>query len=150
MKLFYQDNHIASIHGFISIHDAALIIQDTLNKKVILADIKLISETKNELRQSIRYKINLDAGDTPSLLGTTSDCVQLLLLHFSKLIVALESANSLEDVRAAAQSFKPLATQFVAAVDSGEVRLTLDVKTAETVINDVGLRATHVSNVLAP
>ncbi len=90
------------------------------------------------------------AGDTDSILGTTADCAQLLLLHFSKLIVALESANSLADVRAAALPFKSLATQFVNDVDAGEVVITSSIKTEQTVMADIGVRATHVSRVLAP
>jgi len=97
----------------------------------------------------LRQKISTTAGDTDSLLGTTSDGVQLLLHAFAQLTVGLHQASSLAQVREAAEPFNELATQFLAKVESGEVRWPYIDKGREPVMVEIEQRATKVADILA-
>ena len=97
----------------------------------------------------LRTQIHSKVADVESLLGTTSDGVQLLLVAFSQLVVALNNANSLADVRAAAAPYHDLASGFLAKVESGEVKLPYQSKGLDTVVGEIENRATAVAKVLA-
>ena len=100
-------------------------------------------------KQLIRSKIQADAGDSASLLGTTSDATQLLLYGFCQLVAALHKADSLADVRKAAQPYSELAAGFLGKVESGEVKLPFMGKGLEKVVGEIEQRATSVAEVLA-
>lgn len=99
-------------------------------------------------KKLVRGKINTQVADTDSLLGTTADGVQLLLFAFSQLTVGLHQANSLAEVREAAAPFNALATDFLAKVSSGEVKLPFQAKGLDSVVEDIEVRATAVTDVL--
>ena len=98
---------------------------------------------------ALRDNIVAKVGDTDSLLGTTNDGIQLLLHAFAQLTVGLHQAGSLAQVREAAEPFNELATQFLAKVDSGEVRLPCIDKGRESVMAEIEQRATKVADILA-
>ena len=98
--------------------------------------------------EHIRSAIQSNAGDTLSLLGTTSDATQLLLYGFTTLIAKLHTANSLAEVREAAAPFAELSAGFLAKVEGGEVKLPFMVKGLDSVVSDIEQRATTVAEVL--
>ena len=98
---------------------------------------------------ALRKSIVAKAGDTDSLLGTTNDGVQLLLHSFAQLTVGLNQANTLAQVREATEPFNEMAKQFLAKVDSGEIRLPYMDKGIDSVMTEIEQRATKVSDVLA-
>lgn len=107
-----------------------------------------VEKALNNKKQQARKQIHQDAGDDSSLLGTTTDGVQLLLYAFSKLTVALNTANSIEEVRMAAEPFNELATSFLGKIEAGDVKLPFQTKGLDNVVSDIENRATAVSNVL--
>ena len=104
---------------------------------------------EEEQRSQIRQAINEQAGDSASLLGTTSDATQLLLYGFCQLVAALHKADSLADVRKAAKPYSELAADFLGKVESGEVKLPFMGKGLEKVVGEIEQRATSVAEVLA-
>ncbi|ADZ93395.1 hypothetical protein [Marinomonas mediterranea] len=148
MKIMYQGKVIATINGAPSISDGVQIAQSALNQSISHTDIDLIPENARELKKVIRGYIADKAGDSNSLLGTTTDGMQLLLHAFSQLNVALSSASSLAEVRAAAEPFNELATGFLAKVEAGEVSLPFQIKGVENVVSDIENRATQVAEIL--
>ena len=102
-----------------------------------------------EAKHRARKRIELQAGDSASLLGTTSDATQLLLYGFCQLVAALNKADSLADVRKAAKPFAGLAAGFLGKVESGEVKLPFMGKGLEKVVGEIEQRATSVAEVLA-
>jgi len=97
----------------------------------------------------IRQFIHQTAGDPESLLGTTADAVQILLYEVGKLASALNTAQSLAEVRAAAQSLTDALGPLVTAVDGGTVKLPYQVKGGATaVMPEIEHRATQVATIL--
>ena len=62
--------------------------------------------------------------------------------------MGLHQANSLAEVREAAAPFNALATDFLAKVSSGEVKLPFQAKGLDSVVEDIEVRATAVTDVL--
>ena len=108
-----------------------------------------LSYSPSELKALARKEIEQKAGDSASLLGTTSDATQLLLYGFCQLVAALHKADSLADVRKAAQPYSELAAGFLGKVESGEVKLPFMGKGLEKVVGEIEQRATSVAEVLA-
>ena len=108
--------------------------------QIILSDL--------ELRQIIRDKIRAEAGDTLSLLGTTSDATQFLLFEFFTLIVKLSKVHS-DSVKQATHSILPIAKAFLKKVEHGEVQLPYQTKGLEQeVMPEIEQRATAVTQAL--
>lgn len=99
-------------------------------------------------RNAIRTAIANGAGDTESLLGTTSDAAALAVYGLASLVAKLATANSLAEVRDAAAPFAALSSDFLAKVESGEVVLPFMLKGLDTVVSDIETRATAVSDAL--
>ena len=113
-------------------------------------EIELSAEAKAYLNRGlVRNAIAEKAGDSASLLGTTSDATQLLLYGFCQLVAALHKADSLADVRKAAKPYSELAAGFLGKVESGEVKLPFMGKGLEKVVGEIEQRATSVAEVLA-
>ena len=115
----------------------------------IVADKATLEAQEKNKRQMLRQVIEAQAGDSASLLGTTSDATQLLLYGFCQLVAALHKADSLADVRKAAKPFAGLAAGFLGKVESGEVKLPFMGKGLEKVVGEIEQRATSVAEVLA-
>lgn len=112
------------------------------------AKVERVPQTPGETKSLVREAITDTAGDTLSLLGTTSDGSQLLLFHLAKLVTGLAAAQSLEDMRTAAAEFEPTASAFLANVDSGAVKLPFQLKGEATVMAEIETRATAVTEAL--
>lgn len=107
-----------------------------------------IEYTPAEQRQIIRARINKDAGDTESLLGTTADGAQLAIYGLAAICAKLASANSLAEVREAVEPFAQLSAGFLAKVESGEVVLPFMLKGLDATVAEIETRATAVSDAL--
>ncbi|MEO0485264.1 MAG: hypothetical protein AAF092_05075 [Pseudomonadota bacterium] len=107
------------------------------------------AEMARTARIAIRQQIAATAGDTKSLLGTTSDAAALALLELAKLSKALSTANSLAEVRAAAQPLADLTAPLLARVESGVTKLPHLAKGADVAIAEMEARATAVTEALS-
>ena len=93
-------------------------LQDWLEENALSADDVTITWSDAETRARRRTRIANDAGDTLSLLGTTSDGAHLLLIHMARLATALKTAQNLAEVRAAAAPFADLMEAYLAKLDA--------------------------------
>lgn len=118
-----------------------------LEEPQAIADISALFPAQQR-KASIRNAITENAGDTDSLLGTTSDAAHLLLYSFSSLIAKLHTASSLAEVREAAAPFAELSTAFLEKVNSNAVKLPFQAKGLESVVSEIEQRATAVAEVL--
>ncbi len=97
---------------------------------------------------TLRQHIQVAAGDTDSVLGTTSDSVQLLLHHYLQLLQALTTVNSLAELRQAAiDAFEPLQT-FFELTQADDFHWPFELKGVETVLADIETRATAIAHCL--
>ncbi len=100
------------------------------------------------LRRRYRATIANTAGDTETLLGTTADAAALMLYHMAVMADGLSKAQSLAEMRAAAEAFAALTAQFRADVDTGTVRLPHRAKGSELdCMAEVSDRVTKVADV---
>lgn len=104
--------------------------------------------TAAEQIAGVRAKIQSEAGDMPSLVGTVSDGSGLLLEQVARAFVGLAAASSLAEVRGAVSDAAALLQPLLDQIDAGAVVLPHHVKGAESVLADVAARSTTVSNVL--
>jgi len=147
MNIKYQGKVIASIYSVISIKNAEVLVKNQIGEDFDPSLIELEPETDKERVGLIRRDIAV-SGDTDSILGTTSDNANLVLVEFSKLILALDSVSSIEDVKQAAASFKQNAEDLLTKLDSKEYSFPYLKKGLDNVLLEVGQRATSVNNVL--
>ena len=112
-------------------------------------DAAIAAKAALDGRDAIRRRIALEAGDILSLIGTTADGGQILLYAFATVIRSLHTAQSLAEVRAAAEPFAELANGFLDRLDSGAVRLPFMVKGMDAAVADIETRATAVAKALA-
>jgi len=101
-----------------------------------------------EARDAVRARIGSEAGDTASLLGTTSDAASLAIFGLASLVAKLATADSLKEVRDAAKPFAAMSAEFLTKVESGDVQLPFMVKGIPNVIADIEARSTAVTGVL--
>lgn len=100
-------------------------------------------------RLPIRDAIEKQAGDTLTLLGTTSDSAQVVLIAFAELIDKLSDAGSLAEVRDAAEPHADWCRQLLAKVNSGEVVMPFQAKGGiPSVMPEIEQRATRVAKVV--
>jgi len=107
------------------------------------------TELRAKKRSLIRKKIKKSGEDSESLLGTTTDAVHLLMYHFAKLTLAINSASNIEELKASSAGFNDLAQSFINQIDSGDTKLPFNTKTGEKVIEDLGARATIINNAIS-
>jgi len=125
-------------------------VSDLLNKheaQPMLSDVEIVF-SPYEIKSQIRQKIAQTAGDTESLLGTTADGTQLALYMLAELLDAINTAQTLGELKTAIQPQLPLAQQYLQEVASGAVVPTFTVKGVEAVVADVKDRSTKVATVL--
>ncbi|WP_281559410.1 hypothetical protein [Thalassomonas sp. RHCl1] len=121
---------------------------DVYQHEEVNAEFELIC-TAEEQRASLRDEITVNAGDTESLLGTATDGMHMLLYQVAKMSAQLSTAESLAQVRAAAQELNTLLAGFAAKVDSQEVKLPYQTKGVDVVLQDIESRATAVNQLIA-
>jgi len=147
MKIKYKGILFASIYSTVSLGVAESIIRNQVEEDIDVSLIELEPETSIERVGLIRRGIAV-SGDTDSLLGTASDNANLLLVEFSKLVVALDSVETINDIKLAAASFKDSAYSLLAKIEADEYRFPYQQKGNESVLIEVGERATAVNDVL--
>ncbi|MBH9537904.1 hypothetical protein [Novosphingopyxis sp. YJ-S2-01] len=96
-------------------------------------------------RSKLRERIIAGAGDTDSLLGTVADVSTLMLAQLAQLAAALSTAQSLAEMRAAAQPLADLTNDLRARIDSGEIHFPHQAKGADAVIGEAGTRFTAIA-----
>ena len=100
----------------------------------------------------IRAAIQQGAGDPLSLLGTTADAVQMLMISMAELLDGISKATTLAEVKAAAASngFAGAAGQLLADVQAGAVSMPYTVKGGvAAIMPDITSRADAVAKVIA-
>ncbi|KZX00994.1 hypothetical protein JL49_08020 [Pseudoalteromonas luteoviolacea] len=102
----------------------------------------------DEQRETMRAAIHESAGDYPTILGTTADAAQILIYEVAKLCSALNTAQSLEDVRNAAQPINSLLGSVIAEVGTGKVKFPYQHKGQDAVVAEIKQRSTAVTDVL--
>lgn len=116
--------------------------------EIVQTPEEIAAAQKEAMRSMVRQKIARDAGDQQALLGTASDTATLAIYGLAVLVSKLATADSLADVRAAAEPFEALSASFLAKVEGEEVQLPFMQKGIETVVSDIETRATAVSGAL--
>ena len=148
MIIYYQDQRVGQFYGIPSLGLCAAMAKRDAEDVIDATQIRMDPETDQEFLDLVRLRIDESTGDVHSLLGTTNDGVQLLLHAFAQLTVGLNQATSLAHVREATEPFNEMAKQFLAKVDSGEIRLPYMDKGIDSVMTEIEQRATKVSDVL--
>lgn len=165
MKVYYQSNYLFSWGGPISLEQAMIECAAILKKNIVATEIKLEAENTEERSYLIRQQIYADK-DIHSLLGTTADAAQVLVLFACADAVALASAATFAAYKQArldaltqlsgspegAGKLVQKAADLLADVQSGTVVMPFLVKpgNAAGVFDDVATRATAAAKVLAP
>ncbi len=125
-------------------------LEDWLEENDLSADDVTVRWSDDETKAKKRARIAEDAGDTLSLLGTTSDGAHLLLIHMARLATALKTAQNIAAVRAAATPFADLMEAYLAKLDAdpataklpyavkpgGEAAALLEIETRATAVAD--------------
>ena len=149
MIIFYKNEKVGTFIGVPDLDLCAAMAIKSQGDVIDYAQISMKPETAEEKIALIRSGIDKNAGDTASMIGTTTDATQLLLFGFATLIKNLNTASSIAEVRQAAAPFDDLATGFLSKVESGEVKLPFQQKGISTVVSDIENRATAVADVLS-
>lgn len=126
-------------------------------EEISLAEVAAAS---SEQKAVVRARIKVAAGDTLSILGTTSDASTVSLIVASCLISSLVGASDFKAFKDAAitsisgalggDNPGDVFAKFLADVDSDVSRLPALEKGFETVLHDVIDRGTSVSNAISP
>lgn len=148
MKIEYKGSYIATHYGKLSLPDAIELVKNVDDDEVNINDIVLTPNNDFEKRHMIREEISRMAGDTESILGTTTDAMHMLFHAFSKHIIALKSASSLADVNAASDDFLATAESFLEHEEDG-CCLPYKLKGEESVLEDIKIRAISVSDIIS-
>ncbi len=109
-------------------------------------------------RRIARGKINLNAGDVPALLGTTSDAAAISILGIAALTVALKSSSdygkfkktflsAMEDL-AGDHDMVAISASFLGKIKDKEVLIPALIKGLPDVVKDIEDRSTAVSKAL--
>ena len=129
-------------------------LEDWLAENDLSAEDVTIIWSDDETRAKKRARIAEDAGDTLSLLGTTSDGAHLLLIHMARLATALKTAQNIAAVRAAATPFADLMEAYLAKLDAdpATAKLPYAVKPGgeAAALLEIETRATAVADALHP
>ena len=123
-------------------------MEDFFDPNNAMSEADLLELRKREANDLVRAKIKRGAGDTASLLGTTSDAASLAIYGLATLVAKLSTAQSLADVREAAAPFAALSAGFLAKVESGDIKLPFLIKGIESVVADIEARSTAVSDAI--
>jgi len=97
-------------------------------------------------RMKIRSEIEPVAGDTLSLLGTTSDATGLLLELVLTLAGAMATSNEINLANAGSAVFTDLSA-IKLGLDDGSIKLPHMIKTKAAVVADIAARSTAVVEV---
>lgn len=99
-------------------------------------------------REMIRARIAETAGDTETLLGTTTDAAHLALYVAASAVSALAKAKTIADVQKAAAPLAALTGDFLARIEAGTIKLPFMEKGEAAVVAEIATRATAVTDAL--
>jgi len=117
------------------------------NEQIPTKEVFLQKQQENN-KLVARGEISINVADTPSLLGTTSDSIHLVLFELAKLCESLNKVTTLAEVRSSAKPLTDLLSGFSAKVNRREVKLPYQAKGIDQVIFDIENRATSVAKIL--
>ena len=104
-------------------------------------------------RDAVRAEIAANAGDIPSLLGTTADVAALALIGIMQIVIILAEKGSVDVKAAIAASAIPMpiekAKTLIAAIADGSVKVPALIKGIDTVYAEVAARSTATAVALA-
>ncbi|KUI98984.1 hypothetical protein [Vibrio sp. MEBiC08052] len=148
INLELSENELANIATYRVVNGELVQSTELIEQyqKVKLANAAIESERRK--KDAIRSDIAQTAGDSLSLLGTTSDVALLLLFEVAKMAQDIHSATSLEDVKEAAKPINDLFNSLVMKVNNGEVKLPYLEKGIDVVMNEIEQRSTLVTDAL--
>lgn len=124
--------------------------------------VQWAQEAVNSLpdRDVIRGKIESEAGDVPSLLGTTSDAATIAVLVSACFMASLDESDNWRAFRDKAYAYMKsisgehdpteIAQDFLASVGSGDVRFPALEKGIVSVLQEVTKRANAVAQAINP
>lgn len=112
--------------------------------EVVLSAAELAEQRRVQLRELIER----ESGDTHSLLGSTADAAQILLFEVGQLALLLNQAQSLSEVRAAAQPLAELLGPLVQKIADGDLEMPYQVKGVEASLQDIETRAHAVAQLM--
>ncbi len=107
-----------------------------------------IELSADEARQLVRTSLYRNVADLPSLLGVTADTAAICMDALATLVAALETATTVEELRAAMAGFAPHLSAYADDLDAGTAKLPyrakggLDAVMPE--IRDIGTRVAEV------
>lgn len=101
---------------------------------------------KGEIRTAISHKV----GDTASLVGTTADTAQMLLVMMSELITALHQTrgSAHKPLREAMAKWQPVTEAITNAHTAGTLTLPYEVKGLDDTLASILARAAATANIL--
>lgn len=145
-------------HGGMIYNDAAMAIEAGADPVAVQAAQDAIDGIGN--RDVIRGKIEREAGDIPSLLGTTSDAATIAVLVGACFMASLDEKTSYSAFRAKANAYMKeisgdndpteIAKAFLAAIASGDVRMPALEKGIVDVLAEVTKRSNAVAQAINP
>jgi len=114
---------------------------------------KMAADQDAQYRKNVaRAKIEQQAGDPLSLLGTTADAVQVMLVSMAELLAWIGKATTLAQVKAAAANngFAAAGAALLADMQAGTVSMPYAVKGGiAKVMPDIKSRANAVAKVIS-
>lgn len=123
-------------------------------------DVAEIALEEIEARNKVRGAIKANAGDTLSLLGTSSDAATIALLVGACFMASLDETTSYSAFRTKANAYMrglsgahdptEIAQAFLASVAAGEVRLPALEKGIVEVLGEVTVRGNAVAEAINP
>ncbi len=125
-----------------------------------VVDAAITESQKTSARSVVRGNISREAGDTLSLLGTTSDAATIAILVGACFMASLDEETSYAKFRAKVNGYMKalsgdhdpteIAQAFLASLAAGEVRLPALEKGIVPVLAEVTARGTAVADAIYP
>ena len=153
MKLFKDGAYVGTFTNDIVL--AAYCKENNIDLNTPEFEVQL---TPREIKDRIRSNIAQQAGDTPSLLGTTSDAAAIATLGIAALTVTLASSSNYSKFKTAflgkleklagEQDMVAISTAFLQRIEDGDVIIPAMAKGIDKVLVDIETRSTAVSMAL--
>lgn len=99
-------------------------------------------------RDVLRSTIFQSAGDRDSILGTTTDGAQMIIVDFATYMRAASKATTIAAMAAAAKPFADKYGPLLDKIEEGDVRFPYQLKGDDVVLDDIETRSTAVADAL--
>jgi tRNA A37 methylthiotransferase MiaB len=120
--------------GFLIDTEARLLERGATPQEIEIAKIKL---SKRKMKNNVRDEVANTVGDPLSMIGYVSDGAMLALYGLAKVIKAIDTYDTLAEVRAELVTIKPVVDDFLTKIESGEQKLPALEKGVDVVIPEV-------------